>query len=156
MRYLLVFIWFLAAPPLFADEVDENPYTELYRLPMPTIQEVDGDKLMCTTAKGWQKVMLIANDYQGLYMWRLQIEGALAAHDDIILGYELKISSYESSLKLLQSERDYQKTRVGELESALLKGNSGHKVEKFLMWGVILIESVALGALGIASFVQAN
>jgi hypothetical protein len=139
-----------------ADELPESPYTELHRLPMPTIQEVDGDKLMCTTAKGWQKVMLMANDYQGLFMWRLKIEGALGAHNDIVAAYELKISSYEATIKVLQADRDYRTTRIGELETALLIGNKSFKIEKGLMWGVILVETVAIGALGIASFTQAN
>ena len=154
MKWFAVFLLLLVPVTTFAG--DENPYKTLRRLPVPTVQVVDGEKLACTTTDGWQNVMLLANDYQGLFMWRLEIEGALKAHDDIVQAYELKISSYESTIKLLQEERSYQGTRIGELESALVTGNSGYKIEKGLMWGVILLESVALGALGIASFVQAN
>lgn len=157
MKYLIVFILLLVPAAVFAqDEIETNPYTQLYTLPMPAIQEIGGDKLLCTTAKEWQKVMLIANDYRGLFMWRLEIQGALAAHDEIVQAYELKITSYEASIKLLKEDRTYYKTRVGELESALLAGGKSHKVEKMLMWGVILVETVAIGALGVASFVQAN
>lgn len=154
MKYLFIFIWFLAAPPILADELPVDPYTTLHTLPTPTIQEVNGEQLMCTTAKGWQKTLLLANDYRGLYMWRLKIEGVLDAHQEVITAYELKITSYEDTIKLLQENRNYQKTRVGELESALLSGGKGHKVEKILMWGVILLETVAIGALGVTSFTQ--
>jgi len=156
MRYLLAVALFLATSPAAASDLDENPYTTLRQLPTPSIQEIDGEKLMCTTAKGWQKVMLIAVDYRGLYMWRLEIQGVLTAHDAIIQAYELKISSYEATIKTLQAERSYQKTRVGELETVLFTGGKSYKIEKMLMWGVILIETIAIGALGVASFVQAN
>jgi len=156
MKYLLIFLCLLTAPSLAAAEIDENPYKTLRTLPTPTVQTIDGQENLCTDKEGWRTVLLIAADYQGLFMWRLEIQGVLDAHAEIVTAYELEINNYEASLKLLQSERDYQKTRVGELESAILKGNSGHKVEKFLMWGVILIETIAIGALGVASFVQAN
>ena len=156
MKYLVALVLLLAPVSTLSEELEENPYKTLRTLPTPAIQTIEGEKFVCTDKEGWRTVMLMAVDYQGLFMWRLEIQGVLDAHDDITQAYELKITSYEASLKLLQEERTYQKTRVGELESAILKGNAGHKIEKFLMWGVILVETVALGALGIASFTQAN
>jgi len=158
MRYLLAFLLVLAPTVSYADDVvpDANPYETLRRLPTPTIEEIDGETRVCTTVKGWQNVALLAADYQGLFKWRLKIQGALDAHNDIVTAYELKISSYEATIKLLQADNDYRKTRVGELETSLLSGSKSHKIEKVLMWSVILVETVAIGALGVASFVRAD
>ena len=158
MRYLLALFLLVAPHVSYANDVvpDENPYETLRRLPTPTIEEIDGETHVCTTVKGWQNVVLLAADYQGLFKWRLKIQGVLEAHNDIVAAYELKISSYEATIKLLHANSDYHKTRIGELETSLLSGSKSHKIEKILMWGVILVETVAIGALGVASFVRSN
>ena len=60
----------------------------------------------------WKTVLLITHEFNGLYDWRLQVYSVLRAQQDIITSYELKISSYEASLKIHESDRTYLSTRL--------------------------------------------
>jgi len=132
--------------------VAEEPYTQLYKLPVPEKCNVEDEEKWCIDLDDWKTIVLMANDYRGLFMWRLEISGALDAHEDVIMGYDLKVQALENSLSILQKERDYKNTRIEELESYFRQGNREHKLEKCLMWGVILVETIAIGALGISGF----
>lgn len=162
MRYVVIL--FLLLVPVVAtaqddvseSDVEQNPYTMLRKLPTPEKINVDGTDKVCTDADGWRSVMLLAIDYQGLFFWRMKIQGVLEAHDEVISAYELKINIYQNQIKLLEEDRTYHQTRIGELETTLLTGTKSHRIEKGLMWGVILLETIAIGVLGVASFAQAN
>lgn len=148
----MLLLMFLASPAY----ADDNPYSTLRELPVPTIQTVNGTQQACVDTDGWKKVMLIAVDYRGLFFWRLEILGVLSAHEQIVTAYELKISSYADTLKVLQAERSYLNTRVHELEDALNKRELANKLERYLAWGLVVVEGIALGALGIASYIQSH
>jgi hypothetical protein len=166
MKYLMCIVFFLVTSLCYAedevknpyDKEDEviNPYDTLHTLPTPKVKEVDGVEKVWLTPDEWRMVMLIAMDYQGLFYWRLATKGILDAHNATVDAYELKIASYEESIKVLKADRSYLNIRVKELESTILKGDPSHKIEKVLMWGVILVETVTIGALGVSGYIQTN
>jgi hypothetical protein len=89
----------------------DKKFTERYRL--PSVQtNAAGDK--CLNAEQWDRVILIASEYRGLYDWRLEIMPALTLHGEVVEDLERVIKARETQIKLLQGDRDYLKSRVLE------------------------------------------
>lgn len=136
----LIFLIILYAP--LCAKADD---TTLHRLPTVETTELEGIPHKCLDVDEWKSVLLMARAYQGLYMWRLEIRGVLVAHDQIVISYELKVSNFEAMLKIKDADLLYYKTRLKESQAP----KTAARIEKYLLWGIILIETVTIGALGV-------
>jgi hypothetical protein len=133
MKCILPFIILLYAGSALADD--------LMRLPVPEVK----DGMACVDTEGWRTIMLIANEYQGLSKWRLEIGDALERYSDLQVLHAQQIANFERMFKIYESELAYQKERVKELE----KATSGKSLERYLLWGAVVLETAVIGALGI-------
>ncbi|RLC85691.1 MAG: hypothetical protein DRJ03_10895 [Chloroflexi bacterium] len=154
MRLLLAALILCVSATVHAEE--EDPVTSMRRLPVVESTDIEGLPHKCLGHAEWKTVLLIAQDYQGLYMWRLKIEGVLAAHEDIIASYELRLTGYESMLDLKDADIEYYKVRLTETESLVKSNRFADRVEKYLLWGVILVETIVIGVMGVRLVVSAD
>lgn len=153
MRLLLILIILCASIPSYAEE---DPYKTIRRLPSVSSTDIDGVPHKCLGHSEWKTVLLIAQDYQSLFMWRLQIKGVIAAHEDIITSYDLKISNYEVMLEVKDADVEYYKERLNETESRIKSNRFSDRLEKYLLWAAILVETVVIGVMGVRLTVNAD
>jgi hypothetical protein len=119
---------------------------DLMRLPVPVIK----DDMACVDTDGWRTIMLIANEYQGLHKWKLEIGSALERYADLQTLHEQQVLNFERMFKLYEAELDYQKTRVRELE----KMKFSRSFERYFLWGVVVLETAVISALSIRQATQ--
>ena len=123
-----------------------------YVLPQAPVREVDGEKLWCLDVEQRKTVMLITSEFHGLYDWRLKVYSILRAQQDIIRSYELKISSYEASLKVHESDRDYLTTRLDKEEQwgIRLEKSKGYEILAWKIAAGLELVAIVAGAVVIA------
>lgn len=124
----------------------DEPSRVRYRLPVvPT--NADGNK--CLDTAQWNQVILVASEYKGLFDWRLDIDPTLLKYASLEESYLLQISFFEREIKELKDSREYLLLRLGQETKAKSRTSKIYKLEKGLMWGMIAIETVVIGILGI-------
>jgi hypothetical protein len=125
-----------------------------YVLPSVPTTEIDGTLYKCLTVDEWKTVLQISNSFHGLYDWRLQVHSILLAQQDIVMAYELKISSYEQSMATHEANRDYLSTRLDNEKTWNLKLNKSKGIE-ILAWKIVAgLELAAIVAMSVASSIR--
>lgn len=125
-------------------------------LTLPQVDTVQIDKVdhKCLNVDQWKQVLLIANEYQSLYRWRLITQGTLDAYKIQTETYDKLINNYLAQIKLLKDDREYLSLRLNtEIDSAL-KLKKKDNVERGILWGVIALETVMLGVFGVYGVTQ--
>lgn len=149
------------SPPLEAQQETR------YSLPeVPTIVR-DGDKIICTrdgveydcikdkteykllTFGQWQTVLLLANAYKGLYDWRLETQGVLAVHTDVENYYEDLIKGKDQIIKNYKQDIEYLTFRLKQENQKSNKSEFNTKLERSVLWGIILAETVTMFVVGV-------
>jgi hypothetical protein len=147
MKYLLVSAVLFLSPRALAD----NPYEIRRNLPTVETTMIEGVPHKCFNTVQWQSVLLLGSDYQGLYDWRLKILGILDAHQAVIEGYELRIKGYENELKNKDRYIVFQRDHINDLTKKHRNEALEERIEKYVMWAVIIAETVVIGVIGAKS-----
>jgi len=149
MRYLLFILFFLAVPsPLHAKDFIPGPR---YNLPKVETTVLDGANYKCLSTPQWQRVILLGSEYHGLYDSRLELQGVIAAQADVRKAYELRIQGFQHTIKILQADRKYLNTRVLDTAKTAQKKILRERIEKYILYAVILAETFYIGYKGIAA-----
>jgi len=138
--------------PAHADDVVSQRRT----LPVVQTREIDKIQYKCLDTQQWQDVLVLANDYQGLFNWRLKMEGVLAAQTTLIAAYELKINNYEAILKIKDADRNFLTKQIESAEEKGKRKEFEDRLEKYGLWAVVLVETIVIGVLGARSWVTAE
>jgi len=152
MRIILSLIFVLSlAQTALAEDI-------LVRRTLPVVQtrEIDKIQYKCLDTQQWQDVLVLANDYQGLFNWRLKMEGVLAAQTTLIAAYELKINNYEAILKIKDADRNFLTKQIESAEEKGKRKEFEDRLEKYGLWAVVLVETIVIGVLGARSWVTAE
>ena len=152
MRIILSLIFVLSlAQTALAEDI-------LVRRTLPVVQtrEIDKVQYKCLDTPQWQDVLVLANDYQGLFNWRLKMEGVLAAQTTLIAAYELKINNYEAILKIKDADRNFLTKQIESAEEKGKRQEFEDRLEKYGLWAVVLVETIVIGVLGARSWVTAE
>jgi hypothetical protein len=125
-------------------------------LTLPTVETVTMDSVeyKCLDVVQWKGVLLIANEYQSLYRWRLITQGTLDAYKVQTETYDKLINNYLSQIKLLKDDREYLTLRLNTEMDSALKLKKKDNVERGILWGVIALETIMLGVFGVMSVAQ--
>ncbi len=143
VRWLVILSLFLALPALA-----DGPSRVRYKLPVvPT--NANGQK--CLDVHQWKSVMAVASEYKKHFDWKLEIEPVLLGYASLDQTYGLLSDNMEESITRLEDTRDGLHIRLTESENLRLKAAKGYRIEKGIMWAVILAETVVIGVLGIRS-----
>ncbi len=149
MKYFLAVIFFLAmSSPLYAKDFIPGPR---YNLPKVETTVLDGTNHKCLNTSQWQRVILIGSEYHGLYDSRLELQGAISAQADVRAAYELRIQGFQHTIKVLQADRKYLNTRVLDTAKNAQKKILRERIEKYILYAVILAETFYIGYKGIAA-----
>lgn len=125
-----------------------------YVLPLVPTTNMGGTSYKCLTVNEWKTVLQISNAFHSLYDWRLQVHSILLAQRDIVMAYELKISSYEQSVATHEANRDYLSTRLNNEQAWSLKLNRSKGLE-ILAWKIVAgLELAAIVAMSVAVVVK--
>ena len=147
MKYLLFILFFLAlTSPLHAKDFVPGPR---YNLPKVETTVLEGANYKCLNTPQWQKVLLIGSEYHGLYDSRLELQGAVKAHADIEQAYVLRIQGLKGTIKTLQADRKYLNTRVLDTVKSAQKQVLRERIEKYILYAIILAETFYIGYKGI-------
>lgn len=120
-----------------------------YNLPVvETSKNLQGEEVKCLNVNQWKTVQLIANEYHGLYDWRLQIEGVLKTHEQMISTYEQMLKNYEQVIKFQNQDREYLTLRLNQEIKAAKSIKLQDKIEKVGLWAIVVVETLTLGILG--------
>ncbi len=155
MKYIAL-LFFLVVLTVTTPAVakDFEFHTVRYRLPVIGNTAIDGVDHKCLDVPQWQQVMVIARQYGGLYDWRLEMQGVIAAHQLVVKGYELMIQDYQRLIDNRDTMIKYWKGRVGDLEKQLTLNLFKNKVETYILWAIVAVESVLMIGLGVYSYVE--
>jgi hypothetical protein len=120
-----------------------------YNLPVVlTTKNTLGEEVKCLSVDQWQTVLKIANEYHGLYDWRLKIEGVLETHQQVITVYERMAQNYEQIIKLQNQDREYLTLRLKQEMDSSKNVGFQNRLEKYGLWVVVVAETLTLGILG--------
>ncbi len=128
------------------DASAQEPSRVRYKLPKVETNDA-GEK--CLNSEKWQKVILMASEYKGLFDWRLKIDPTLIEYASLKDTYELKLKIKDEQIALLKEDREYLQLRLGQSEKARTAHTTSYKIEKGIMWAVIAVETVVIGVLGV-------
>lgn len=128
------------------------------RRTLPTVetQEINKVQYKCLNTDQWKDILLLANDYQGLFNWRLQIEGVLRAQEAMVGAYELKISNYEAMLKIREADRNFLTDEIKRIDEKNKRQTFEDRLEKYGLWAVVLVETITIGVLGAKSWAETH
>ena len=144
IRTLLLCVGLILTLPYIAHA--NEPSRVRYKLPKVTTNDA-GDK--CLDTPQWNQVILVASEYKGLFDWRLEIDPTLLKYASLEESYLLHVSILEREIKELKDSRTFLQLRLGQETKARTRSGKTYKLEKGLMWGIIAIETVVIGILGI-------
>lgn len=132
-----------------AQTTSEGPPAPPMQLPTVDTVKIDNQDYKCLNVDQWKAVLLIANDYQSLYRWRLITQGTLDAYKVTVTNYDTLINNYLAQIKLLQGDRDYLQLRLNSELDAAKKVKTINNIERGILWGVISVETIMLGVFGV-------
>ncbi len=140
MKYgLIFFIVMLFSLPASAEE-----FREKINLPKIETQQINGEDFKCLNTKQWQRVLLITNEYHGLYKWRLKTVDTLKLYELQIRGYETTIHHYESIMDIQANEVDYLENRIDDLIEESGNVSLVSQIKEYVLYAVVLGELAAI------------
>ena len=151
MFAIIVALIFLTCDAMAQDKT----YTTRYTLPkVPITYTAEGAPQKCLSTDQWKVVVLMASDYRGLYDWRLETLGILSAHAALAQSYELTIKNLNAQIGVLKKDREYLTLRLEQSYKFGQQQVKSRKVERIMMWAVIVVQSGVIlvgGIKGIAN-----
>ena len=161
MKYLLILLVLAMAPctavaqmvpmDLVVQELPPAPSRVRYKLPVVPAN-ADGNRVL--TEEQWQQVILIASEYKGLFEWRLAIEPTLIKYQSLERTYELRIEGLNHQIALLTNSREFLTLRLGQEQKNKLDVMRSQKVERIVMWCVIVAETIVIGVLAVNTVID--
>jgi hypothetical protein len=152
---LMVAVLFFLSMVAVVGVADESPPA---RRTLPTVasRQLDGVTVKCLDAQQWQDVLVLANEYQGLFNWRLQTEAVLRAQAAIDQAYQLKIDNYAAMVRVLEADRKFLNDELARRDAATARVQLGERLERYGLWVLVLAETITIGVLGTRSWVLAK
>jgi len=127
-------------------EIDNTKFTVRYKLP---VVETNDDGLKCLNTEQWDRVILIASEYKGLFEWRTEVKGIVTDYQFIEARYQNIIHNYELQLKIYAQRNEYLTLRLDKERERALSLSTEDRLQKYAMWAVILAETVVIGVMGV-------
>lgn len=128
------------------------------RRTLPTVpsRTIDGVVYKCLDTSQWNDALLLSNEYQGLFNWRLQTEAVLRAQAAIDQAYQLKIENYAAMVRVLEADRKFLNDELARRDAAAARVRLGERLERYGLWALVLAETITIGVLGTRSWVLAK
>lgn len=144
MKYLILLTALIALP----SRADDT-FPVRYNLPEVDTEHRDTGDYKCLSTEQWKRVLLIANDYKGLYDWRLKIQGTLDAHALLVVSYEATIKNLGEQIKEYKRDSEYWQLRLKQTEEAKADAVFESKLEKYGYLVAIVLETGIIAYMGV-------
>lgn len=132
---------------------DDMPKPKM-RLPDGEITTLGKTPYTCFNVDDYKEVLLLANEYQALYDWKLKTQIIAHTWKDLDQVYNARIESVKDQLQLLRTDRANLVQRITEQDKYILNLERRRDVN-VLGWKVVAgLELVGILTLSIASAVQ--
>ena len=142
LRWLFPIILLFSSPGYAQDLELTFDVKPLLKLPVGYNYDMDEDgvdEVKCLNTDEWASVQNIAIEYQGLYRWRLKMYAVLAQYGALQTDYDTLKSHQEYQVLVL-------KENLVAAHTAHKQYVKSHRVERYLLWGAIVIQSVFIAA----------
>ncbi len=155
MKYVLCILLILVTLEAFADDRVMLPQLDTVTVTKGVVSPAlpDGQYKLANVDQ-WKQVLLVGINYNNLYDWRLEIQGTLNAYDKTVAYYEAALRNKDQQFKLLEQQNEYLSLRLNQ--EIKLKSNEDlrNKIEKFVLYGVVVVELVIIGIVGVKGIAQ--
>ncbi len=150
MRWIAIIltIFVCYSSPVQAQDPLEEPSDVRYTLPEIKTNAA-GQK--CLGFEEWKKVLIVASEYKKNFEWRLSVKHVLLEYAALDGIYTLQEEDMSRVIDRLEYDREHLELRLVTKEEERLKQLKGYRIERGLMWGVILVETAVIGFLGVRS-----
>lgn len=142
---LIASLFFFVAVNALAQE--EDPPTR----DMPSGQVITYQNIQykAFTLDEYKTLALIYADYLYYIKQNASMQRELQLHLDMEKNYELQVEGLKSLTKTLELDRDYWTTRTKEEQEANKRRETLSGLERFGAWALVVVESLALGVVGV-------
>lgn len=145
MRFLIAAIFFFFTTVLHAQE--EAPV--LRDMPAGTILTIQNVQYKAFTLDEYKTLALIYTDYTFLIKQNASLSKELTLRLDMEKNYALQVQGLKDLTKVLEADRDYWTLRVKEEQEANKRREVLSGLERFGAWALVVVESLALGVVGV-------
>jgi hypothetical protein len=132
---------------------DDMPKPKM-RLPAGEITTLGKTPYTCFNVDDYKEVLLLANEYQALYDWKLKTQVIAHTWKDLDQIYNERITNVKDQLQLLRNDRAILVQKITERDKYILNLERRRDVN-VLGWKVVAgLELIGILTLSIASAVQ--
>ncbi len=156
---IIVMVLTTVGTPVVADDtIHTSPagIPDVIDMPDGRSIEHDGTTYMAFTLDEYKLLGHIYIDYRSLYKQHLLFDTKLRLSNEIKEAQELRLEVCKNSISTLQADRKYLSARVDEEQKFRLNLDKNSKIEKGLLWALVVVEAVALGVVGVWGLTQAS
>jgi hypothetical protein len=140
--------------PEWTDLPLETPIQAKMRLPEGMDYRVDKQDYKCYSVKEYQSILLLANEYQALYDWRVDHEVTLRTFKLMGETYDTRIENFKEQIAYLKGERSNFVQQLAADQQYILRLKT-QETRASLGWKIVAgIEMVGLVALSITAAVK--
>ncbi len=154
MRTILFICMLLSSAVVLADKttVKPDPFgARRLALPVGVEAPVDGQDMQCFNGPEYMTIIRMGQFYGHLYDWRLTTLGEIKGYKLTIKSRDKTILGQNRIIKTLKDDREWLTLRLKQSGETIEGQASGFRYEKFVMWGVIVIETLLLGYQGVVN-----
>lgn len=150
MRYILCLCIVLFAVSTWAQEPKKTTnkpaeFPPRMNLPAGFDTAVEGEKVQCFGSQDYLTIIRIYKVYGSLYDWRLTALGEIKGYKLAIASQQKTIDRQDQVIKTLKNDREWLTLRLKQSEEIIMGKAGSSSMEKYVMWGVILVETVVIG-----------
>jgi len=133
-----------------ADDGDDTLPSVHHEEPVGVTITHQGTEYQCFNTEDWRQVGRIILDYHSLWFQAHQLQRELRLAEDRKVLWEERVALWRETAEEQRQDRKYLKTVLDAEHDYRLNLSKESRAKSWVMWAVIVVESVALGALGVA------
>lgn len=138
----------------WSDFPSEDLPKPMLRLPAGEITTIGKVSYTCFNVKEYKDLLLLANDYQALYDWKLKTQAIARTWQDLDKVYNERINNVKDQIQLLRMDREGLLKKITEQDKYILNLQRQKDIN-VLGWKVVAgLELLGILALSITSAVQ--
>ena len=150
MTYLIAIYLSVAIPVIPPEDVgfqdEREPSRTRYLLPEIKTNEAG---VKCLNTQQWQRVILIAGEYQSLFNWRLEVETVLLRYVGLEEAFELHLRNLKEQVVALKDDRSYLHLRLDQSEKTIAKQRNSFKLDTALLVGTAIVAIIVVTVLSV-------
>jgi len=138
----------------WSDYPSQIPIGPMQKLPEGTIQTINKTEYTCYNIQEYKDILLLANDYQSLYDWRVKTDSLVLSWHNLDKIYLERLANRKEQIDVLKLDRVYALKQLEDQRKYVLELQNRREYT-VLGWKVVsAIELVGIVALSITAAVK--